>query len=290
MTSGRTFIRWGSSCDENLSDRIVVAAGQLQANRLSSDLIYPRDDAAPPSPLRAIVETCLQPLPDDRYQTADELAEDLDCWLRDRPLKTVRDSDSVASILRRIPRDKGALSTGPVCVLMALILIRGQGSAVTNNRTANDSTGVSTSKRLAAARDAVALSEEGRLHVEMKDFAAAIPVLERAVNLNPELAPAWHNLGVAQFRLSEFGRAEASFDRVIELGNRSGLVYSHRGAARFALGDVAGADADFAEAMRIARPTERAEVALNMRTFQERRQSQMEEQAGDVRAGKAAPR
>lgn len=58
-----------------------------EARLRGSDALIRQSRASIPPTLRAILARCLAPDPADRYRRAADLAEDLDCWLQDRPLK-----------------------------------------------------------------------------------------------------------------------------------------------------------------------------------------------------------
>ena len=56
--------------------------------------------------------------------------------------------------------------------------------------------------------------------VEEPDYATAIPLLERAVELHPEFAAAWEALGRARQGLGEMASAREAFERSIEIDDR----------------------------------------------------------------------
>jgi serine/threonine protein kinase/Tfp pilus assembly protein PilF len=62
-----------------------------------------------PAPLAAVIRRCLQPLPEDRYQTAGELAADLRAVADDLPLVHAREP-LVSRIARRVRRNRLRLS------------------------------------------------------------------------------------------------------------------------------------------------------------------------------------
>jgi len=86
-----------------------------------------------PWDMESIVRKCLAPEPDDRYQSADHLAEDLRRFLDDRPLRfapALSRADQVRKYLRRHPR---LTSSGSVAAA-ALVLILGVVSALVGVR------------------------------------------------------------------------------------------------------------------------------------------------------------
>jgi tetratricopeptide (TPR) repeat protein len=75
-----------------------------------------------PWSLESIVGKCLAPDPEQRYQQAEQLAEDLRCFLEDRPLQHAHElsrSEQVRKWLRRHPR---LTSSGSVVTVAALVL------------------------------------------------------------------------------------------------------------------------------------------------------------------------
>ncbi len=96
--------------DRMVADRRLPAANVRLANR-----------SVPPG-LAGIVARCLAPLPDDRYQSAHDLAEDLRRHLENRPLQHAPDHSVVERSrkwLKRHPR----LSSGSTVMAVALVLL-----------------------------------------------------------------------------------------------------------------------------------------------------------------------
>lgn len=260
----------------NVAADPVAASGQLQASRLSSSIEFPSGNKWLTPGLRSIVEKCLAPQPDNRYQSADELAEDLDRFLTHRSLKTAIDPslfERTANWIKRSPARAILVATVVGTVSLLVLMFR------PNNQPQDSPTSDSGSKSNVAVNtlpsDAAKLSREadnaGQRLLAAKDFSEAARRFELATKLNPQSAPSWHNLGVARFRLGEFADSRSAFDRSIALGNESGLAYSHRAAARFALGDEAGAEKDFETASEVASQDELQEVHANSREFEIRR-------------------
>jgi serine/threonine protein kinase len=272
LTGGWAFLEGDASADP------FVAAGQLQASRLSSSIEFPTGSKWLTPGLKSIIEKCLTPQPSDRYASADELAEDLDRFLSHRPLRTAADPSRVERVskwLRRSPLRAVLWGTVLVSLALFLVMTRQQPRGMTSQ--ARPETGSAAADHLPLSandpKQARASDMAGQRLLNAGDFKAAEHQFELATTLNPQMATAWHNLGVARFRLGEFADALSAFDRSIALGNESGRAYSHRAAARFALGDESGAEADFETAMQIASVDESAEVRSNLRDFETLRAS-----------------
>lgn len=272
LTGGWPFLEGNVAADP------VIASGQLQASRLSSSIEFPAGNQWLTPGLCSIIEKCLAPQPGNRYQSADELAVDLDRFLSHRPLMAASDPsrlERTSKWIRRSPA-RALLVATVLSVLTMLIVIFQQNETSTNFPISN---GTATPDRTnpastpEAAKRARKVDDTGQRLLVEGDFQEAARQFEFATRLNPQMATTWHNLGVARFRLGQFADSLSAFDRSIALGNESGLAYSHRAAARFALGDESGAEKDFEKAMNVASNDERDEVQANIREFESRRRS-----------------
>jgi|GEM_PF-1196969 serine/threonine protein kinase len=250
-----------------ISSNPLTMAGELLAIRLSSDLQFPTTDLKLSAALRSIVQTSLTPSPDNRYQTADELADDLDRLLASQPLKNATDPDRVDRAIRWVNRHRvsSVVLLSAVVLGLVVFLRNNERPIVFNVASAETSVPSGEDNRIA-----LGLDQQGRQCLEKGQFGQAVVFFEKALELNPELAAIHHNLGVTWFRLGRFADALTSFERTIELGRTTGLVYSHRAAARFALGDLPGSRADFEKSLQVAVPSERDEVDANFREFETR--------------------
>jgi tetratricopeptide (TPR) repeat protein len=73
----------------------------------------------------------------------------------------------------------------------------------------------------------------------------AIADLDRAIDLDPQYAAAYHNRGIAYKKLGEYRRAIADYDRAIELNPQYTDAYYSRGLAHKEIGNRQQAIADF---------------------------------------------
>ncbi len=107
----------------------------------------------------------------------------------------------------------------------------------------------------------------GKARLERGDTAGAEAALQRAVELKPNAADAWHFLGVAAYRKEDWAGARDRLDRSIRLNNEGGyLPYSMEFLARSQArsGDTAGALATWRRLCEIAPdlPAPRYELGL----------------------------
>ena len=70
------------------------------------------------------------------------------------------------------------------------------------------------------AKKAYGKAEKALRSVEDPDYARAIPLLERAVELHPEFAAAWEALGRARLGLGEREGAREAIERAVEIDGR----------------------------------------------------------------------
>ncbi len=262
----------------NVAADPVIASGQLQASRLSSSIEFPAGNKWLTPGLKSIVEKCLSPQPDDRYQSADELAEDLDRFLTHRSLKTAIDPSRFERTSKWMKRSPArAILVATVLGTVSLLVITFRPNNQPQDSPTSDSGSTASFAGTTLPSDAAKRSREadnaGQRLLAKENFSEAAQQFELARKLNPQSATSWHNLGVARFRLGEFADSLSAFDRSIALGNESGLAYSHRAAARFALGDEPGAAEDFETSMKVASQNERQEVRANIRDFETLRAS-----------------
>jgi len=71
-------------------------------------------------------------------------------------------------------------------------------------------------------QDAVATMGLGSAHMQLEDYAAAVPFLETAIAASPDYSAAWLNLGKCQEFLGDVNGAAETYRRGIEAAGRQG--------------------------------------------------------------------
>jgi len=126
------------------------------------------EDADIPAPLRAVIERCLAPDPAERYQSAYELADDLQAVADDLPLPHAREP-FVSRAVRRLRRERLRLATA------ALVLFSFAAVAL-----AVLSLSIERAARYEQGRE---LFDQGNQHLSNGDYDAAIVQFEAASQL-----------------------------------------------------------------------------------------------------------
>lgn len=101
--------------------------------------------------------------------------------------------------------------------------------------------------------DAAGYHALGRQLLQSGDLAAALLVLTRAIELDPNLPQAYNARGYAHLRLKHYANAIMDFDRAIRLRPGYENAYVNRAVARRLTGDTAGEAVDQALARDLAR-------------------------------------
>lgn len=92
---------------------------------------------------------------------------------------------------------------------------------------------------------------EGLQRGWQRDWPGAIAAFDAAIALQPRLALAWLNRGLAHHQAGDLEAAEADLDRAIRYAPRAARGYYHRSLVRAARGNARGARADAAQALRL---------------------------------------
>lgn len=103
--------------------------------------------------------------------------------------------------------------------------------------------------------------QQGLDKIDAGDFQAAIDLLTKVVEANPNEVEAFYNRGLAYVQLKDYEKAIADYSQVLKLDSNDDEAYYNRGLARVELGDDAGAIADFTEV--ITRKPTNAEAFYN---------------------------
>ena len=100
-------------------------------------------------------------------------------------------------------------------------------------------------------KDAVDFLRGGLDKVAKGDFTGAIALYNQAISLNPNLAEAYNNRGLARSKQQDFTSAIADYDRAISLNPNLVEAYNNRGLARSKQQDFTGAIADYDRAISL---------------------------------------
>jgi tetratricopeptide (TPR) repeat protein len=94
-----------------------------------------------------------------------------------------------------------------------------------------------------------ALTQRGRALASSKDYPQAIDSFNRAIEIDPGYAPAYHGRGLAYLDQGDRDRAIADFGEAIRLAPSDARARYHRGVAYSRAGDYDRALTDFGEAI-----------------------------------------
>ena len=98
---------------------------------------------------------------------------------------------------------------------------------------------------------AIALNNEGLVFNEDGEYQKAIANFDKAIELDPKLAPAYNNRGWAYIELGEYEQGIADCNKAIELDPNLALAYSNRGLAYVRLGQYEQAITDCSKAIEL---------------------------------------
>ncbi len=110
------------------------------------------------------------------------------------------------------------------------------------------------------ADDAFSLTLRGAALIELSRFREAITTLERAMERDPDLAIAWHELGVAAYKLGDRTRAALALDRAFALEPHSETLLL-RGRVMRDAGRYQAAEVAFEGAAQAAEHQEQRDIA-----------------------------
>ncbi|WP_413314725.1 tetratricopeptide repeat protein [Prochlorococcus sp. MIT 0703] len=86
---------------------------------------------------------------------------------------------------------------------------------------------------------------------ELGDQQEAIADFNKAIAINPQIAPAYNNRGKAKMDLGDNQGAIADYSKAIAINPQYAYAYTNRGSAKMMLGDLQGAIADINKAISI---------------------------------------
>ena len=119
------------------------------------------------------------------------------------------------------------------------------------------------------AEDAFSLTLRGAALIELNRYREAITTLEQAMERDPDLAIAWHELGVAAYKLGDRTRAALALDRAFALEPHSETLLLRgrvmRDAGRYQAAEVAFEGAAQAAEHKEQRDSAEREIAVTRR-------------------------
>ncbi|HEY9692183.1 MAG TPA: tetratricopeptide repeat-containing serine protease family protein [Oculatellaceae cyanobacterium] len=98
---------------------------------------------------------------------------------------------------------------------------------------------------------AEAYNNRGLARSKQEDYNGAIADYNRAISLNPNLVEAYNNRGLTRSKQQDFMSAIADYDRAIKLNPKLAEAYNNRGLARSKQQDFNGAIADYDRAISL---------------------------------------
>lgn len=126
------------------------------------------------------------------------------------------------------------------------------------NKQADEALKLAEAARAHFGDSAFAFTLQGAALVELGRFREALPALERAIELDPDLGPAWHELGLAAYRLGDRSRALLALDRAFGLEPHTETL-KLRGRVLREAGRYAAAEVSFEGAAQAAEHAEQRE-------------------------------
>ena len=103
----------------------------------------------------------------------------------------------------------------------------------------------------AAGLSDIILCNRGNAYGEIGNHEQAISDFDRAIQINPDYANAYHDRGVVYGKLGDRGQAISDFDRAVEINPKYAAAYNNRGAVYDILGKKRQAIQDFNKAIEM---------------------------------------
>jgi len=127
----------------------------------------------------------------------------------------------------------------------------GRGYALAEGLKRNEEAVESYTQAIAINEHSWAYNDRGYAYLNLGNLDAAIADLNKALEINPELALAYSNRGGAYLTLGNLDAAMADLNKALEINPELALAYSNRGGAYLNLGNYEAAMADFNKALEI---------------------------------------
>jgi tetratricopeptide (TPR) repeat protein len=77
------------------------------------------------------------------------------------------------------------------------------------------------------SRSVMALNNAALLHIQARQPQRALPLLEKAIHLDPSYVKAWNNIGTARFMLRDLAGARSAFKTTLQLDPRNAIAASN---------------------------------------------------------------
>lgn len=233
-----------SAFDETAREKLILQVTQGHPPRPA--LLNPEV----PRDLETIVLRAMAREPEARYASAEEMAEDLQCFVEDRPIRARR--ASLSERLWRWGRRNPLVASLTAALLLVLVgaTIASSIAALSFHDLAEKERAARTSaeqkeQQIAADLDrlnrANGLFESGLRHAVRKDWARALTDYTEATTLRPDNSQVWSDRGVLYLRLGLAEEAAADFNQLfrVRLPNEPAW-WSFHGILRLHVGDRNG--------------------------------------------------
>ena len=101
------------------------------------------------------------------------------------------------------------------------------------------------------SQSAVTYCNRGGEKFNLNDYLGAIEDFTAAIEIDPNLAPAFYSRGRSKLLLQDYQGSISDFTRAIEINPKYPDNYVDRGSSKYGLKDYLGAIADFTRAIQI---------------------------------------
>ena len=261
---------------------IVAAAREALSSRLEAKTtIQSRRDI--PASLRAIILKCTADpsvtarIAGGPYESADQLAEDIQCWLDDKPLEHASEPWPLTGVSRWVRHHRVVVIAAVVAICTPILFFAGE--LLISSRQLNQlehrlnnlaelpagpavdvpdelcsrirDTGRFASFTSFKRRRSQLLHRLGAISLKHGQPRRAAEALEFAVELDSSSGAIWNDLGVSRFRCGLYDSAIEAFNEALKQNCNPAEVLANRGAAWGALNDTQRARQDFECALAI---------------------------------------